>query len=71
MSLTVKISSLFGLSLAYAGTKNDEVRECFVTCLEDFSFGYDVSAFCSIGLGLVFQGTGDDDIIGCLISVRF
>jgi len=55
--------------MAYAGTQNEELNQIFTEVLEDFSYGYDVSAFCSLGLGLVFIGSGDEDIVGSLISV--
>lgn len=68
-SLTVKITALYGLAMAYAGSQNQDLNPVFTEVLEDFSFGYDVSAFCSLGLGLVFVGSGDEDIVGSLISV--
>lgn len=65
----MKITSIFGLALAYAGTRNPELNQIFTEVLEDFSFGYDVSGFASLGFGLVYIGSGDEDIIGSLISV--
>ena len=60
-----------GLTFAYAGTNNEEVSNSLLEVLEDFSFGYDVSAFTSMGIGLVSIGSGDEDLIGSLISVIF
>ncbi len=67
--MTVKITSIFGLALAYAGTRNPELNQVFTEVLEDFSYGYDVSGFASLAFGLVYIGSGDEEIIGSLISV--
>lgn len=67
--MTVKITSIFGLGLAYAGTQNPDLNPVLNEVLEDFSFGYDVSGFTSLALGLVYLGSVDEDIIGSLISV--
>lgn len=68
-SLTVKISALFGLGLAYAGSQNDDLNEPLVNVLEDFSYGFEVSAITSIAFGLTYLGSGNDEAIGNLISV--
>lgn len=65
------MSSIFGLGLAYACTQNKTVLDELTKVLEDFSFGYDVSAFTSLCLGLVYMGSNDEDIMGTLISVSF
>ena len=65
----MKITALFGLSLAYAGTKNPEANQILTEVLEDFSFGYDVSGFASLAFGLIYIGSGDEDIVSSLISV--
>jgi 26S proteasome regulatory subunit N1 len=68
-SLTVKISAIFGLGLAYAGSQNDDLRDPLDKVLEDFSFGFEVSAFISLTYGLTFLGSGDEGIFGNLMSV--
>jgi hypothetical protein len=61
---------LFGLGLAYAGSQNDDLSQPLLEVLEDFSFGFEVSAFTSLTFGLNFLGSGNDEVIGNLISVR-
>jgi 26S proteasome regulatory subunit N1 len=64
------VSALFGLGLAYAGSQNDDLSNPFLEVLEDFSFGFEVSAFTSLSFGLTYLGSCNDDVIGNLISVR-
>jgi len=68
-NLSVKTSALFGLGLAYAGSQNDDLSQPLLDVLEDFSFGFEVSAFTSLSFGLTFLGSGNDDVIGNLISI--
>lgn len=68
--MTVKISALFGLGLANAGSQNDDLNAPLLEVLEDFSFGFEVSAFTSLSYGLTFLGSGNDEVIGNLISVN-
>lgn len=69
-SVTVKTSALFGLGLAYAGSQNEDLSAPLLEVLEDFSFGFEVSAFTSLSFGLAFLGSGNDEVIGNLISVN-
>jgi len=69
-STTVKISALFGLGLAYAGTQNKDLGEALLPILEDFSFGFEVAAFVSLAFGLNYLGSLDEEVIGNLITVK-
>jgi len=68
-NLTVKTSALFGLGLAYAGSQNDDLSQPLLEVLEDFSFGFEASAFTSLSFGLTYLGSGNDEVIGNLISI--
>jgi len=69
---TVVMSALLGLGLAYAGSQNDDLLEPLMEVIENFSFGLDVFAYCSLAFGLVYLGSGKEDafsnIMGNLIS---
>jgi 26S proteasome regulatory subunit N1 len=69
---TVVISALLGLGLAYAGSQNDDLLEPLMEVIENFSFGLDVFAYCSLAFGLIYLGSGKEDafsnIMGNLIS---
>ena len=68
-NLSVKTSALFGLGLAYAGSQNDDLSAPLLEVLEDFSFGFEASAFTSLSFGLTYLGSGNDEVIGNLISI--
>jgi 26S proteasome regulatory subunit N1 len=68
-NLTVKTSALFGLGLAYAGSQNDDLNAPLLEVLEDFAYGFEASAFTSLSFGLCFLGSGNDEVIGNLISI--
>lgn len=68
-NLQVKTSALFGLGLAYAGSQNDDLNSPLLEVLEDFSYGFEASAFTSLSYGLCFLGSGNDEVIGNLISI--
>ena len=68
-NLDIKISAVFGLALAAAGTQNKKIYEILIGLLGDFSYGFEMSAFISLALGLIFLGSSDDDIFNDLFSI--
>jgi 26S proteasome regulatory subunit N1 len=55
--------------LAYAGSQNDDLKEPLLDVLQDFSFGFEVSAFTSLCYGLTYLGSGNDEVFQELISI--
>ena len=53
-NLNVKISALFGLGLAAAGTQNQNLIPPLLEVFQDFSYDFEISAFVSLSLGLIF-----------------
>ena len=68
-NLNVKISALFGLGLAAAGTQNEKLFNPLLDIFQDFSYGFEVSAFVSLALGLIFIGSSSEDVFNELFSV--
>ena len=68
-NLDVKISAVFGLGLAAAGSQNKQLHEILNSVLEDFSYGFEMSAFVSLALGLIFIGSSDEDVFTDLFSI--
>ena len=68
-NLNVKISALLGLGLAAAGTQNEKLFNPLLDVFQDFSFGFEVSAFVSLALGLIFIGSSSEDVFNELFSV--
>ena len=68
-NLDVKISAVFGLGLAAAGSQNKKLHETLIQVLEDFSYGFEMSAFVSLALGLIFIGSSDEDVFTDLFTI--
>ena len=68
-NLNIKISALFGLGLAAAGTQNEKLFNPLLDVFQDFSYGFEVSAFVSLALGLIFIGSSSEDVFNELFSV--
>ena len=65
----MKISAIFGLALAAAGSQNLTLYEKLNNLLGDFSYGFEMSAFISLALGLIFLGTSDENVFNDLFSI--
>ena len=68
-NLDVKISAVFGLGLAAAGSQNKQLHEILNGVLEDFSYGFEMSVLVSLSLGLIFIGSSDEDVFTDLFSI--
>ncbi len=68
-NLNIKISALFGLGLAAAGTQNENLMTPLLDVFQDFSYGFEVSAFVSLALGLIFIGSSSEDVFNELFSI--
>ncbi|MCQ2973140.1 MAG: hypothetical protein MJ209_07785, partial [archaeon] len=68
-NLTVKISALFGLGLAAAGTQNEELVQPLLDVFQDFSYGFELSAFISLCLGLIFIGSSNEDVFNEMFAI--
>ncbi|KAI5288281.1 proteasome regulatory particle base subunit [Ascosphaera acerosa] len=61
-SLPVKLMSIMGLGLAYAGTCKEELIEKLRPFVEDASVDMQVSAMAALSLGLIFVGSSNSDV---------
>ncbi|EKE42534.1 hypothetical protein ENUP19_0112G0021 [Entamoeba nuttalli] len=64
--------SIFGLGLAYAGTRKTEMKETLIAVLNDINaVGFETVGHAALALGLIFQGTMDGDIADQILSIIF
>ena len=68
-NLSIKISALFGLGLAAAGTQNEKLINPLLEVVQDFSYGFEVSSFVSLALGLIFVGTSHEEVFNELFTI--
>ena len=65
----VKMGALFGLGLAYAGSKKEEVLEALMPVVSDDEAALDVVAMAALSLGLTFAGSCNGEISQALMTV--
>ena len=68
-NLTIKISALLGLGFAAAGTQKENLMNALLEVFQDFSYGFEVSAFVSLALGLIFIGSSSEEVFDELFSI--
>ena len=53
---SIKLCSILGLGMAYAGRSSEQLQEIFVTPVVDTSIPLEESAYAALSLGLTFVG---------------
>ena len=64
----VKLASVLGLGFAYAGSKREDLMENLTPIILDTGCSLECSAMAAVSLGLIFVGTGNEDIAQAILS---
>ncbi|RDY11270.1 26S proteasome non-ATPase regulatory subunit 2-like A, partial [Mucuna pruriens] len=64
----IKIGAIIGLGIAYAGSRNEKLREQLVDNLCDAKASLDVIVFTIISLGLIYVGSCDEKVAQDIVS---
>lgn len=66
----MKVASICGLGIAYAGTHRDDILELFAPIIISSEVGTDFSAVCfaALSLGLTYVGTCNDDVTTLILQ---
>ncbi|EME31419.1 26S proteasome regulatory subunit N1 isoform 1 [Galdieria sulphuraria] len=67
-SSSIRIGAILGLGFAYAGTCRMEIQELLIPIVADASAPLDTLCFAALSLGLVFQGSADEELVSTLIQ---
>lgn len=67
----LRISSIMGLGLAYAGTAKEELSEILLPFVSDSSLDMSISAMAALSLGLIFVGSSNSDISEAIVQTFF
>ena len=67
-NVSMRVSSIMGLGLAYAGTNRWEVLELLLPIVEDTSLSMQLSAMAALSLGLVFVGSSNDKVSEAIVT---
>ncbi|KAK3100845.1 proteasome regulatory particle base subunit, partial [Teratosphaeriaceae sp. CCFEE 6253] len=67
-SVAVRVASIMGMGLAYAGSNNEEMLELLLPLVTDTSLDMQISAMAALSLGLVFVGSAQSDVSEAIIQ---
>jgi len=67
-SSSIRIGAILGLGFAYAGTCRMEIQELLIPIVADASAPLETICFAALSLGLVFQGSADEELVSTLIQ---
>jgi 26S proteasome regulatory subunit N1 len=67
-SLNVKVASIMGLGLAYAGSNKEDLLEVLLPLVTDTSLDMHVSAMAALSLGMIFVGSAQSDVSEAIIQ---
>ena len=64
----VKVASIMGLGLAYAGSNREALLELLLPIVVDTSLDMEISAMAALSLGMIFVGSSNSDISGAIVQ---
>lgn len=64
----VRVASIMGLGIAYAGSNKEELLELLVPIVTDTSLDMQISAMAALTLGMVFVGSSNSDVSEAIIQ---
>lgn len=67
-SVHIRMASIMGLGLAYAGSNKEDLLEKLLPLVTDTSLDMQISAMAALALGLIFVGSAQSDILEAIIQ---
>ncbi|KAL9126444.1 MAG: hypothetical protein Q9217_004500 [Psora testacea] len=67
-NMPMRIASIMGLGLSYAGTNKEDLLELLLPIVEDTSLEMQLSAMAALALGLIFVGSSDHRVSQAIIT---
>lgn len=64
----IRVASIMGLGLSYAGTNKEELLETLIPIVEDTSLDMQLSAMAALSLGLIFVGSSNHKVSEAIIT---
>lgn len=64
----VRVASIMGLGIAYAGSNKEELLDLLVPIVTDTSLDMQISAMAALTLGMVFVGSSNSDVSEAIIQ---
>jgi len=67
-TVAVKVASIMGLGLAYAGSNKEDLLELLLPYVTDTSLDMQISAMAALSLGFIFVGSAQSDVSEAIIQ---
>jgi 26S proteasome regulatory subunit N1 len=67
-NINIRVSSIMGLGLAYAGSNKEELLEVLLPIVTDTNLDMQLSAMAALSLGLIFVGSSHGEIADALMN---
>ncbi|KAF2451535.1 26S proteasome non-ATPase-like protein regulatory subunit 2 [Karstenula rhodostoma CBS 690.94] len=67
-NVNVRVASIMGLGLAYAGSNKEELLEILLPIVTDTSLDMQLSAMAALALGLIFVGSAHGEVTDALMN---
>lgn len=67
-NLNIRVASIMGLGLAYAGSNKEELLELLLPIVADTNVEMQVSAMAALSLGLIFVGSANGEVTDALMN---
>lgn len=64
----VKVASIMGLGLAYAGSNREALLELLLPIVVDTSLDMEISAMAALSLGMIFVGSSNSDVSEAIVQ---
>jgi 26S proteasome regulatory subunit N1 len=67
-SIPIRVASIIGLGLSYAGSNKEELSELLLPIVTDTSLDMQISAIAALSLGLIFVGSSNGDVNEAIVQ---
>ncbi|KAI9721914.1 MAG: proteasome regulatory particle base subunit [Candelaria pacifica] len=70
-SVPIRMASIMGLGLSYAGSNKEELLELLLPIVSDTSLDMKLSSMAALALGLIFVGSSNSDVSEAIVQTFF
>ncbi|KAI9703908.1 MAG: proteasome regulatory particle base subunit [Candelina mexicana] len=70
-SIPIRMASIMGLGLSYAGSNKEELLELLLPIVSDTSLEMKLSSMAALALGLIFVGSSNSDVSEAIVQTFF
>lgn len=61
-SVSLRVASIIGIGIAYAGTQREDIRELLLPAIGDTTVTMEIASMTALALGFIFVGSCDGEV---------